>query len=429
MNTEQINSLFKNLNSLYADNKFKNAYIVMFGANKPADRSIQFLREHSIETDTIIDNNPLAWGQRKFGVMVASPESVLKEYKENAVILIASKYYDQMCAQLVKMGYKKGKHIFQTIKFTDYDISEDTAKIYELQALTGLELYQSLKRKYGEDVQILISPCSGLGDVYLIGKYLNVYLKKYNIQNYVLVVVGNGSKKVIDLYGLSDRTLLMSQEQIDSLAKCSSLLGNAVNINVLLHCYRPTDILEGFELIQHRINWGDLYKYALFGLDKSDGDGEEPIYPDLTKEVQVKLLGLGAKKGKSVLLAPYATSLTSISDFVWEEVAQRLTDAGYRVFTNCFGKTEYPIKGTQPINFTVSESKSILEYMGAFIGLRSGICDIVSGINCKKVIIYPDDFSKHFYSLNGMRLCDDAVEIVNGAEKETIEECLRCFDI
>ena len=52
------------------------------------------------------------------------------------------------------------------------------------------------------------------------------------------------------------------------------------------------------------------------------------------------------------------------------------------------------------------------------ISIRSGLCDIISGTECRKIILYPegkktDGISsyKEFFSLEKMGICSDAIEI------------------
>ena len=67
--------------------------------------------------------------------------------------------------------------------------------------------------------------------------------------------------------------------------------------------------------------------------------------------------------------------------------------------------------------FPLDIAPQIIEEAGVFVGVRSGFCDVISGTKAKKVILY--DKSNRFYmgsafeyfSLRGMKLCDDAVEI------------------
>lgn len=66
-----------------------------------------------------------------------------------------------------------------------------------------------------------------------------------------------------------------------------------------------------------------------------------------------------------------------------------------------------------------------MEAAGNFIGLRSGLCDVISQSHAKKIILYPDRIYQEgkyisFYSLKNMGLCMDAEEkVVNcGFQKE-----------
>jgi hypothetical protein len=64
-----------------------------------------------------------------------------------------------------------------------------------------------------------------------------------------------------------------------------------------------------------------------------------------------------------------------------------------------------------------------------FIGVRSGLCDIISSAKCTKIILYEKEglFYKSsqydYFSLAKMGLCDDAIEIEYSDELK--DECLE----
>ncbi len=65
----------------------------------------------------------------------------------------------------------------------------------------------------------------------------------------------------------------------------------------------------------------------------------------------------------------------------------------------------------------------MLEYAGAFLALRSGLCDIISQAQCKKVVIYESGFNAaryEYFSLNKMGLSTDAVEFVYGKDEKEV---------
>lgn len=43
-----------------------------------------------------------------------------------------------------------------------------------------------------------------------------------------------------------------------------------------------------------------------------------------------------------------------------------------------------------PISPAIREMKSVAERAGTFIGIRSGICDIIRTARCRKIALYPD---------------------------------------
>ena len=45
-----------------------------------------------------------------------------------------------------------------------------------------------------------------------------------------------------------------------------------------------------------------------------------------------------------------------------------------------------------PIGPAISEIQSVAERAGIFIGIRSGLCDVLREAACRKVALYPDYF-------------------------------------
>lgn len=113
--TNAIDELYNNLNILIQNQIFENKFIVMFGTNKVASMVCYYLKEKGIKINAIVDNDKYRQGTDVFGLHVYQPEKLLKDFKENAVILLASSYQDEMTKQLVSMGYIPNKHIIKAI--------------------------------------------------------------------------------------------------------------------------------------------------------------------------------------------------------------------------------------------------------------------------------------------------------------------------
>jgi hypothetical protein len=75
------------------------------------------------------------------------------------------------------------------------------------------------------------------------------------------------------------------------------------------------------------------------------------------------------------------------------------------------------VAGTAAVFFPLDQAIAFMDAAGYFVGVRSGLCDIISSSACKKIIFYEKDglFYKssqyEYFSLAKMGLCDDAVEL------------------
>ena len=61
----------------------------------------------------------------------------------------------------------------------------------------------------------------------------------------------------------------------------------------------------------------------------------------------------------------------------------------FRSYTNVAG-AEKPLPGTKPLCLTVSEIREAVERAELFIGIRSGLCDVLREVSCRKIALYPD---------------------------------------
>ena len=123
----------------------------------------------------------------------------------------------------------------------------------------------------------------------------------------------------------------------------------------------------------------------------------------------------GLQYGKTAILIPYANTLSEVPVGIWEKITAKLVGLGYTVCTNCDGKEQPPIKGTKALFFDLRYGLETLEAAGLLIGLRCGLCDVLSTAVCKKIILYPDriygpDTFMKFFSIKGMQLAEDVEE-------------------
>lgn len=143
--TKALDELYHNLDKMINSDIFESKRIIVFGTSKIAGMIIYYLEQNNVGIDSIIDNNKMTQGQMVFGKMVYSPESLLGEFCENAMILIASGYQNEMICQLEEMQYVEGIHIIKVI---------DLPELMSDYSFVNREGYMELTNKQIRESQI-----------------------------------------------------------------------------------------------------------------------------------------------------------------------------------------------------------------------------------------------------------------------------------
>lgn len=125
-----------------------------------------------------------------------------------------------------------------------------------------------------------------------------------------------------------------------------------------------------------------IYRCGVFGLPI----GTEPVKPE-NLQAYPRLEQI--KKGNAVVFSPYAKSVTSLPEDVWAAIVSDYKAKGYQCFTNVAGE-EKPLAGTTGISPTLSQVQSLMEWAGTFVGIRSGLCDVLKYAACDKTALFPD---------------------------------------
>lgn len=120
--------LFEAIDKIIADGILDNKKIVLFGLNAPAFACKQYLQDKGIETFAFVDNSNVAIAQFNSAeikptrhhmignrrISAYKPEELPKEYHDEYVFLIYSKFEQEMLEQLKTLGYEEGKQAFLT---------------------------------------------------------------------------------------------------------------------------------------------------------------------------------------------------------------------------------------------------------------------------------------------------------------------------
>lgn len=410
------NIIEQTLDESVKENRLCGKRIAIFGCTLYARDIRDSLLNRGVSVDAFIDNNPDKVGRKCLGLPVFLPGDYLAPYDGNVVVVICSKYCHEMKMQVREFGYGEDNILNISIQECLSNTGSREREFEQARTLVeeGYEIYSSFVKDQEESFQVFVCPYPGTGDIYMACSLLETYLHREKINNYLVVVIGNSCVKVAKLFGI-ENIRNVTNEEMAKLLKAWEFLGTEkMRVKPLLYWgWRTKRYLYADKY--KRITFNEMFQYDVFGFPHLM-KGKE-IQRNRDSQYAEKLFKeLGLKKGKTVILAPYAGSFVSEMRMQeWEAVAENLREMGYSVCTNSSGPSEPVIKGTVSVFFPYDEAINVLEYAGGIIALRSGLCDIISQAKCKKVVLYENGFNAaryDFFSLKKMGLTKHVNELV-----------------
>ncbi len=434
---DNLNRLFHegllgNTKTFNSDNQRKSVFL--FAHCEATMKLADELLKMGIKPAAILDNNQDKYKLNYRGIPVCMPQmAVEKNSSEDSIILIVSRFYAQMTAQMRDLGFSG--HIEKLTDYNtyaEYSLSPDTLIRKSERLKCGLDQLRKIKQEHS-NYFIVFCPFPALGDIYFCMSYLKPYLDLIRFDKSIgykpeannricdklytgclVCVVGNSQKQVADLFNYSE-VLMLDQKRMDETIQAVIYSGD-------LDCYiahqdRPYVVDLHRALYKKCIPLETIYKCGIFGLPQNTC----PALPINWKEFQFPIKPVDSilnskddknsnKNGhviKKAIISPYAKSVVSLSAHLWTNLVNDLAEKGYDIYTNVCGN-EKALPNTTPISPTIAEMKSAVEQAGLFIGIRSGICDVIKTADCKKIALYPDYYysdtkwkSIDMYSING----------------------------
>lgn len=379
MDKKNYDEMNLNLENLIKKNVIQNKKIVLFGHCNATEKLIDLLEENKLEVLSILDNNVEKYSQSYKNIPITSPEMVISDINSEIVVLIVARAFESMKCQLRRLGFKG--EVYKLIDYntySEYSLSEDTIKRKTERVEQGIKILEYYKKEC-KDSFFILCPFAALGDIYIMMSYLSYFLNKKKIQNCTVFVVGNGCLNVVKLFGKYEG-IALNQVDMDKLIQ-AVLYTNEKNA-FIAHQDRPYVVNLHRALQIKPITLEQIYCTGVFGLPKDTISLKPNNFSEFPKLDSIV-------KGKTVILSPYAKSVTALPISLWNDIVESYIAKGYKCFTNVFGD-EKPLKNTLPISPNVSEIKSVVEKAGIFIGIRSGLCDVIKHANCKKIALYPN---------------------------------------
>ena len=311
--------------------------------------------------------------------------------------------------------------------------------VFVLRVLRGFDTYRRILQACPaqEAGNIYFMDYDGSGDTYLTCGYL-AYKGMIGPKD---AFVGSGglSLKIGKLFGFG-RFVAVEAKAALNVRVMERFLGKRLELRPLLY---ESEYLEYSGILRFMSGYRGLDFMSMLkigmdincGLDYEEGTWTQPEFPWTPEEVEEIFQVHGLRPGKTALIAPYAgkNDMWGIPAGFYEKLAQQLLMEGFTVCTNSYDPQREPaVPGTAPILIPHRLMRAFCEKAGCFIGLRSGLCDIVSAAkDCKKIILYgemtiPSASASHqeFFSLDAMGLCGDCLEVAykSGQKDEIVSQ-------
>jgi hypothetical protein len=364
------------LKALHKNEAFAGKDLFAFGHCNATEEMIDYLSELSVNVTAILDNNKTKVGSLYNGVPIILPKYI----NANGIVLIANRFYEQMAQQLRKIGCDgRIVKVLEYNSFAEYSVSQETIKRKTERMLRGKNTLEKIRAKHSKE-HLVVCPHNALGDVYWVMSFLPAYLAKHKIAATVVIVNGDACKQVAEMFVGADCTLSLPNTEIEEFEQA------------LIYCNEPNCIIAHHDKIytdnsikylnSHFISFIDFYKYIVFSLDKS----AEPVTPRFHSPFKNTI---GILQGKTLIISPNAKSVVLPPNEFWQKTIQEYKNKGFMVCTSVTG-SEIPLENTIPISFPLNQAISAVEYAGHFMGIRSGLCDVINSAKCSKTVVFPD---------------------------------------
>ncbi len=384
MEKKQYLEMVESLTSLMSEIDLAKKHIFLFGHCNASLELIDLLEAKGLQASAILDNSDEKQGREYRGVEVVYPKQINElsgdNPKEDSIVLIASRFYESMHKQLRELGYEGPvRKVIDYNTYADYSLSDETINRMQLREQAGERLTKDLEEKYPGYFKVFF-PFNALGDVYLAMSYWPHFAQKRSIGKTVFCVPAPVLADVVHLFG-NYPVEIYEQKLLDSMIQAAIYTQD--KDSYIAHHDRPYVINLHRALYVKKIPMELIYRCGVFGLERDT----EPVLPKGGTERFSDLDSI--PKGKSVIFSPYAKSVTAIDDKVWKNAIAFYAENGFKCYTNVVGD-EKPLDGTEPISPTIAQLRSVIEQAGTFVGIRSGLCDVIRNANAKKIALYPD---------------------------------------
>lgn len=400
INSEYWGRLKSSLDYLIEKKTLEGKRIYVLPADEYAVEVIEYLNKNNFKIEAVLDNYTGIIGQTLRGVPIKAVQDSLYPFYPERQVVLATSYNNisliekldfiecwhnvtrfLLCENMLGRTQKKRLGFFRAWKdkvkrFGLINILCKSIHYHKAQTVMN-KLHLSTKKVY-------LFPHAAIGDIFILGTYLAQNNAKFE-SPFTLVVVGITCKKIALNYGF-EHVLSVNQQEMDILLSYKMFMGDELQTVEILHYDFLNRSIYGPIFDQKKFTFYECYEHLVFGaITTFDNKVKAVSESDVNAYCKTKKI----VRGRTVVLAPYNKSIPDISPVMWETLARELHRKGYMVITNSAKADERAVFGTQAVGIPLDILHEVIEYAGFFVGIRSGLCDIVSGCNARKVVIFP----------------------------------------
>lgn len=384
MEKKQYIEMVENLALLMREIDLSKKHIFLFGHCNASLELIDLLESKGLHATAILDNSDEKQGLEYRDIAVVYPKQIMQVVEGNAreksIVLITSRFYASMLKQLRELGYEGSvRKLVDYNTYADYSLSEETIRRMTVREQNGEKLTRELEEKYPGFFKTFF-PFNALGDIYIAMSYWYAFAEMRGIDKVVFCTTSKVLADVVHIFG-NYPVEIYEQKELDSMVQACIYTQDSKSF--IAHQDRPYVVDLYKALYIKKIPLEQIYCCGVYGLPSDT----KPMLPTANNAVYCDSESIPA--GKSVIFSPYAKSVTALSTNIWQKAVKYYSSIGYKCYTNVAGR-EKPLDGTEAISPSIFEMKSVVERAGTFIGIRSGLCDVIREVKAKKIALYPD---------------------------------------
>lgn len=418
METEQQKAALKSalIDEIKRHNGFRDERLYIFGYSYITQVLCETLYAHQVQVEAFLDNARDKIGTMHGDIPILAPASLPDA--QNVYVLIHSAHAKEMIAQLKEIVPDIGARIINL----EYPKKDSDGFWKETQYETSLRMLREGEEIYrrisAEDTHLVIGPMLSLGDYSLMELTLHQYLETYGITRYKVIVCGRGAQKTVALFHEQD-IVMLSPDEMHRFLKYVMFVGEE-RCNAILAIMQYYATRHFFHLINgQELKCARMFPEFLFQIEEPYECRRPDIYAPVA---ETEMEALGMKKGRSVILSPYANTMNALPTTFWEALIAECKVCGMEVFTNASG-SEQELPGTKRLDVPLNRMGTYMQYAGYFVSLRSGLNDITGRADCAQAVIYRKRYKTFNNEIEGAALADlQALDVAPNAVQLVFDE-------